>query len=85
VKIVADEGVDAPIVARLRAEGHEVLYVAELAPGLRDQEVVALASRLWALGVSPESWPGASARRKEGGRGYSLSPGETGFYISLGL
>ncbi len=45
MKIVADEGVDAPIVARLRAEGHEVLYVAELVPGLRDQEVVALEKR----------------------------------------
>ncbi|ETN87415.1 DUF5615 family PIN-like protein [Thermus sp. NMX2.A1] len=49
MKIVADEGVDAPIVARLRAEGHEVLYVAELPPGLRDQEVVALAKEREAL------------------------------------
>ncbi len=30
MKFVADECVDGQIVARLRAEGHEVAYVAEL-------------------------------------------------------
>jgi hypothetical protein len=31
VKLLVDEGVDAAIVARLRADGLDVLYVAELA------------------------------------------------------
>jgi len=44
VKIVADENVDRHIVDRLRAEGHEVWYIAELEPGIVD-EVVLLRSR----------------------------------------
>jgi predicted nuclease of predicted toxin-antitoxin system len=43
VHIVADESVDGPIVRGLRAAGHEVTYVAELAPGLTDEAVLALA------------------------------------------
>jgi hypothetical protein len=37
--LVADEGVDRGIVARLRADGHEVLYIAEIAPGIADEAV----------------------------------------------
>jgi predicted nuclease of predicted toxin-antitoxin system len=44
VKLLADEGVDAPIVARLRADGHDVTYVAELAPGITDDAVLDLAN-----------------------------------------
>jgi predicted nuclease of predicted toxin-antitoxin system len=44
VKIVADESVDKQIVDRLRANGHEVLFVAELDPGI-DDETVLLRSR----------------------------------------
>ena len=36
MKIVADEGVDGPIVARLRQDGHEVDYVAQIEPGMSD-------------------------------------------------
>lgn len=43
MKIVADEGVDRPVVDVLRAEHHEVIYVAELAPGIIDDEVLELA------------------------------------------
>jgi predicted nuclease of predicted toxin-antitoxin system len=43
VKLVCDEGVDRSIVAALRAEGHDVSYVAELRPGIPDDEVLALA------------------------------------------
>jgi hypothetical protein len=35
VKVVADEKVGRQIVERLRADGHDVLYVAELDPGAR--------------------------------------------------
>jgi predicted nuclease of predicted toxin-antitoxin system len=40
VNVVADEGVDGPVVQRLRNEGHDVVYVAELSPGVTDDEVL---------------------------------------------
>ena len=43
MKLLADEGVDAAIVARLRADGHDVKYVAELSPGITDDAVLELA------------------------------------------
>ncbi|HEX8220859.1 MAG TPA: DUF5615 family PIN-like protein [Chloroflexia bacterium] len=43
MRIVADEGVELQIVGRLRQEGHEVTYVAELHPGITDEEVLILA------------------------------------------
>ena len=42
MRFVADEGVEARIVERLRFEGHDVDYVAELAPGITDDEVLDL-------------------------------------------
>jgi predicted nuclease of predicted toxin-antitoxin system len=41
--LLADENVDAPIVAALRAEGHHVDYVREFDPGIDDQTVLNLA------------------------------------------
>ena len=46
MRLVCDEGVERPVVERLRADGHEVLYIAELSPGVNDDEVLANASRL---------------------------------------
>ena len=43
--LVADEGVDRQIVDRLRSEGHEVHYVAEMEPGISDTAVLELAGR----------------------------------------
>ncbi len=43
MNLVADEGIDAPIVRRLRADGHTVWYVAELSPSVPDEDVLALA------------------------------------------
>jgi predicted nuclease of predicted toxin-antitoxin system len=40
VKIVADENVDKEIVDRLRADGHEVAFIAEDNPGTDDQTVL---------------------------------------------
>jgi predicted nuclease of predicted toxin-antitoxin system len=40
VTIVADENVDKEIVDRLRADGHDVLFIAEHAPGIDDQAVL---------------------------------------------
>ena len=42
MKIVADESVDRPIVDTLRAQGRDVVYVAELAPGIRDDLVLSM-------------------------------------------
>jgi hypothetical protein len=44
VKLLADEGVDAAIVTRLRSDGHDVVYVAELSPGITDEAVLELAN-----------------------------------------
>jgi len=44
MKIVADESVDNSIVVRLRKDGHDVSYVAEISPGILDEEVLVIAS-----------------------------------------
>jgi predicted nuclease of predicted toxin-antitoxin system len=46
---MADEGVDRQIVTHLRQEGHEVLYVAELDPGIDDTLVLEQAGRAGTL------------------------------------
>ena len=46
MNLVADEDVDRQIVERLRQDGHEVVYVAELAPGIGDDEVLQRANDL---------------------------------------
>lgn len=40
MNFVADEGVDRPVVDRLRQKGYEVLYIAEMAPGISDEQVL---------------------------------------------
>ncbi|SRR5579883_3358145 len=49
MKILADEGVERPIVIRLRVEGHQVIYIAEVAAGSTDPEVLEIAFREQAL------------------------------------
>ena len=41
-----DEGVERQVGERLRADGHEVSYVAEVDPGLSDDDVLSEARRL---------------------------------------
>jgi predicted nuclease of predicted toxin-antitoxin system len=43
MKLLADESVDGPVVARLRSDGHDVAWVAEDAPGEADAAVLARA------------------------------------------
>lgn len=43
MKILADEGVDSPIVSRLRVLGHDVDYISEIDPGISDEEVLKIA------------------------------------------
>ena len=45
VRWIADECVAASLVASVRAAGHDVLYVAEVAAGFGDADVIALAMR----------------------------------------
>ncbi len=33
MRIVADEGIERPLVLRLRASGHDVIHIAEIARG----------------------------------------------------
>jgi predicted nuclease of predicted toxin-antitoxin system len=40
VTFLADEGVDRQIVERLRLDGYEVAYVAEMSPGMADEIVL---------------------------------------------
>ena len=40
MKILADESIDRQIVERLRKEGHSVIYVAEMTPGVSDDKVL---------------------------------------------
>jgi predicted nuclease of predicted toxin-antitoxin system len=49
MNFLADEGVDRQIVDRLREEGHSVLYVAEMDPGIDDDEVLNIANEKGAL------------------------------------
>lgn len=44
MKIVADEGVDRQIMEKLRCENHEVICIAELTPGIKNDEVLCLAN-----------------------------------------
>jgi predicted nuclease of predicted toxin-antitoxin system len=44
LNLLCDEGVQRPVVERLRHEGHSVLYVAELAPSIDDDVVLARAA-----------------------------------------
>lgn len=49
MNFIADEGVDWPVVARLRQLGHTVWYVAEMSPSISDAEVLAQADSLYAI------------------------------------
>lgn len=45
MNLVDDEGVESSIVERFREDGHEVLYVAEMEPGVSDDAVPERANR----------------------------------------
>ncbi len=52
MNIVADEGVERQIVEQLRQDGHAVVYVAELAPSISDDEVLQQANERQAVLVT---------------------------------
>ena len=49
MNFLADESIEGEIVARLRQEGYSVLYVAEMSPGISDDEVLDLANQSGSL------------------------------------
>lgn len=49
MNLLADEGVDKPIVDRLRQDGHEVAYIAEMSPGIDDDTILRQANDNGAL------------------------------------
>jgi predicted nuclease of predicted toxin-antitoxin system len=54
MNLVADEGVDRQIVEQLRQDGHDVAYIAELAPSISDDEVLQQANDRHALLVTAD-------------------------------
>ena len=44
MNFVADEGIDAPIVKKLREGGHNVFYIAEEERGISDEEILRIAN-----------------------------------------
>jgi predicted nuclease of predicted toxin-antitoxin system len=49
MNFLADESVDQPVVERLRADGHDVLAVAEMAPSIPDESVLTMANQREAI------------------------------------
>lgn len=43
MKLIADENIAKPLIEALRADGHEVIAISEVSPGIKDIEVLAMA------------------------------------------
>jgi predicted nuclease of predicted toxin-antitoxin system len=54
MNLLADESIDRPVVERLRQEGHDVVYVAELSPSNPDDQVLQQANTRSALLVTAD-------------------------------
>ena len=54
MNLLADEGVERQIVERLRRDGHTILYIAEMEPGIQDDVVLDRANQLTALLVTTD-------------------------------
>lgn len=54
MNLLADESVDRQVVERLRLEGHDVLYIAEMEPGITDDAVLGKANEQGALLVTAD-------------------------------
>ena len=65
MKFLADECIDRQIVDRLRDDGHTVLYVAELEPGISDDEVLNLANKEDAILLTADTDFGELVFRQE--------------------
>lgn len=54
MNLLADEGVDKQIVEQLRRDSHDVLYVAEMEPGITDEIVLKRANEHNALLITED-------------------------------
>lgn len=54
MNFVADESVDQQIVNKLREDGHSVIYVAEMDPGIPDEDVIGLANQQPAILITSD-------------------------------
>ena len=54
MNLLADEGVERQIVEQLRQDGHNVLYIAEMEPGIPDDVVLERANEISALLVAAD-------------------------------
>ena len=45
MKFVADESVPQPVISRLRKDGHEILAIIEMEPGISGDKVLSLANQ----------------------------------------
>jgi len=65
MNVLVDEGVDRQIVDRLRQDGHSVLYIAEMAPGIADDEVLKIANERRAVLLTTDKDFGELVYRQE--------------------
>ena len=65
MKFLADECIERQIVDQLRHDGHIVLYVAELEPGISDQEVLDRANQEDAILLTADTDFGELVFRQE--------------------
>ncbi|HEV8614832.1 MAG TPA: DUF5615 family PIN-like protein [Methylomirabilota bacterium] len=56
MNLFADESVEQPVVERLREDSHDVVYVAELAPSITDDEVLRSANDRSAVLVTADKF-----------------------------
>ena len=54
MNFVADESVDRQVVERLREDGHSVIYIAEMDPGIPDEDVFRLSNRRSAILITAD-------------------------------
>ncbi|HXH13503.1 MAG TPA: DUF5615 family PIN-like protein [Alphaproteobacteria bacterium] len=59
--LLADESVDQPVVEQLRADGHEVLAVAAMEPGLTDEAVLTMANQRRAVLLTADKVAGTES------------------------
>lgn len=54
MNLLIDESVDRQVVEKLRLEGHDVVYVSDLDPGISDDVVLSTANKMRALLVTAD-------------------------------
>ena len=82
MNFLADENLDRQIVERLRQDGHTVLYVAEMAPGISD-DVDLLSANAYKPPVRLVTMPGpAPFVQRARGEGFIMSHDEMGIDLA---